>query len=171
MENYYLVIFAIVILILTMFLIICNTHETFRMPKKQDTTFLAKNCFDINSVKEYEKYYSLADVKEDKGKGMLFTAPLNKIKELSSFNLTKYGNGLFINNICVSPDNRRKGIAKKLITNIIKNSKKKNINFLFLQVKNNNVGAIKLYKSLGFKEHHRFSGSGGITYLNMILHL
>ena len=78
---------------------------------------------------------------------------------------------LFINNICVAPDNRRQGIAKKLIKNIIKNAKAKKINFLFLQVKEINEGAVKLYKSLGFKTQHKFSGAGGNTYLNMILHL
>ena len=171
MNNYLLIIFACAIVLLTMFLVICNTSETFRMPNKNDTQFLSKNCFDYDSVKQYEKYYSVADVKEDKNKGMLFTTPIDKVRELQNFNLTKYGNGLFINNICVSPDNRRKGIAQKLITNIIKNARTKGVNFLFLQVKENNVGAIKLYRKLGFKDQHRFTGSGGVTYLNMILHL
>jgi ribosomal protein S18 acetylase RimI-like enzyme len=170
MNNYLLIILAIAIVLLTMFLIICNTSETFRMPTLKDTKFL-KQCFDEKSIKEFEKYYNVADVNENKNKGMLFTTPINELIELQNFNLTKYGNGLLVNNICVSPDSRRHGVAKKLMKKMIKDSRKNNIDFLFLQVKNNNIGAIKLYKSLGFEENHRFSGSEGITYLNMILKL
>ena len=78
---------------------------------------------------------------------------------------------MFVNNICVSPDNRRQGIAKKMILETIENAKKQKVDFLFLQVKENNEGAVKLYKKLGFKKIYRFIGSSGIYYLNMILHI
>ena len=153
-----------------MFLVLCNTSETFRMPTRKDTYFLSDNCFDYNSVKDYEKYYDYADVKEVEDKALVFTTPIEKIRELQNFNLNRYGNGLLINNMCVSPDNRRQGLAKKLLNNIIKKAKKSGrINFLFLQVKKSNQAAYNIYLKLGFKEQHRFTGSKGETYINMIL--
>lgn len=170
MKNYILIIFTLAILILFVFLVICNTSETFRMPTIRDTSFLSENCFDYDSVKEYERYYDYADVKEIENKALVFTTPIEKIRELQNFNLNRYGNGLLINNMCVTPDNRRKGMAKKLITNIIKQAQKSNrINFLFLQVKQSNAAAHNMYLKLGFKEQHRFTGSKGENYINMIL--
>ena len=170
MKNYILILLISAIIILTMFLIICNTSETFRMPTLKDTDFLAKYCFNADDIKPYEKYYGIADVKEQQNKALVFTTPIKQIKELSNFNLSRYGNGLFINNMCVNPKHRRKGIAKKMISNIIENARNdNNINFLFLQVKDSNKPAFKLYRDFGFKEQHRFTGSKGETYFNMIL--
>ena len=51
--------------------------------------------------------------------------------------------------IYVTPEYRRKGIAKKLMNTIIDNKDVKNIT---LEVNINNKSAILLYNSLGFKE-------------------
>ena len=51
--------------------------------------------------------------------------------------------------IYVTPEYRRKGIAKKLMNTIIDNEQVKNIT---LEVNINNKNAILLYNSLGFKE-------------------
>lgn len=51
--------------------------------------------------------------------------------------------------IYVTPDYRRKGIAKELMNTIIDNEQVKNIT---LEVNINNKNAILLYNSLGFKE-------------------
>ena len=51
--------------------------------------------------------------------------------------------------IYVTPEYRRKGIAKKLMNTIIDNKDVKNIT---LEVNINNKNAILLYNSLGFKE-------------------
>ena len=59
-------------------------------------------------------------------------------------------NDFHINNIAVHLSERRKGVAKKMIDNIIFNLKIKNI---FLEVSKLNKEAIKLYQKLGFKEN------------------
>jgi ribosomal protein S18 acetylase RimI-like enzyme len=170
MKSYSLIVFSCSVIILTVFLIICNNTETFRMPTLKDTDFLTKYCFNADDIKPYEQYYGVADVKEQKNKALVFTTPINQIKELSNFNLSQYGNGLFINNMCVNPKHRRKGIAKKMISNIIENARNdNNINFLFLQVKNSNKPAFKLYSEFEFKEQRRFTGSKGETYVNMMM--
>ena len=59
-------------------------------------------------------------------------------------------NDFHINNIAVHLSERRKGVAKKMIDNIIFNLNIKNI---FLEVSKLNKEAIKLYQKLGFKEN------------------
>lgn len=51
--------------------------------------------------------------------------------------------------ICVLPEHRKKGIAKKLTSGFIEKYKPTKIT---LEVNENNLAAIKLYKSLGFKK-------------------
>ena len=57
--------------------------------------------------------------------------------------------------IYVTPDYRRKGIAKQLMNTIINNDEIKNIT---LEVNINNKNAILLYNSLGFKEATKRKG-------------
>ena len=57
--------------------------------------------------------------------------------------------------IYVTPEYRRKGIAKKLMNTIIDNKDVKNIT---LEVNINNKNAILLYNSLGFKEATKRKG-------------
>lgn len=57
-----------------------------------------------------------------------------------------------ITNVAVSPMYRRKGIAKALISHFIDIAKKEDLEFLTLEVRATNYGAISLYKSFGFKE-------------------
>ena len=57
--------------------------------------------------------------------------------------------------IYVTPDYRRKGIAKKLLKTIIDN---KQVEKITLEVNINNKNAILLYNSLGFKEATKRKG-------------
>ena len=71
-----------------------------------------------------------------------------------------------INNIAVDLLERRKGIAGKMINNIIFNL---NIKKIFLEVSNLNQDAISLYQKLGFKESgsrikYYHDGSDAILY-------
>ena len=56
----------------------------------------------------------------------------------------------YINNIAVSPDYRRRGIAMKLLNNIIE---KLNLGNIYLEVSRINQKAIFLYEKMGFKEN------------------
>jgi len=71
-----------------------------------------------------------------------------------------------INNIAVDLLQRRKGVAKKMIDNIIFNLNIKNI---FLEVSNFNEEAIGLYQKLGFRKNgarikYYHDGSDAILY-------
>ena len=58
-----------------------------------------------------------------------------------------------IGNICVSPDYRRKGIAKALLNELIKTLKERGICVLFLEVESTNVSAIALYEQNAFEKY------------------
>tara|TARA_Y100001970_G_C14091299_1_gene780182 strand:- start:536 stop:958 length:423 start_codon:yes stop_codon:yes gene_type:complete len=71
-----------------------------------------------------------------------------------------------INNIAVRPSCRRKGVAKKMIDNIIFSSKIKNI---YLEVSRLNNRAISLYEKMGFSQNglrkkYYNNGSDAILY-------
>jgi len=71
-----------------------------------------------------------------------------------------------IYDIAVDPECRNKGIASKLLENIIFAGKKSNINIFSLEVNEYNVQAIKLYEKFGFKQikiiPNYYSDSNGI---------
>lgn len=56
-----------------------------------------------------------------------------------------------ITNVCVKPDCRRRGIAEKLLSFLMEEGKKMEINIYFLEVRESNTAAIALYKKLGFR--------------------
>jgi len=57
-----------------------------------------------------------------------------------------------IMNIAVSPDFRRKGIAREMINRLIEVLKTKQVHSLTLEVRVSNAGAIALYSQLGFQQ-------------------
>jgi ribosomal-protein-alanine N-acetyltransferase len=61
--------------------------------------------------------------------------------------LKPIGDGYDLINICVKPEHRGKGIAKKMLTNLLAFAKNKPI---MLEVRKSNVPAIQLYSSMGF---------------------
>ena len=78
----------------------------------------------------------------------------------------KLDNDFHINNIAVHLSERRKGLAKKMIDNIIFNLKIKNV---FLEVSKLNNEAIELYEKIGFKkngvrERYYHDGADAILY-------
>ena len=55
-------------------------------------------------------------------------------------------------NVAVHPDFRRRGIAQKLVTELIKALSEKGVKSLALEVRESNAPAIALYKQLGFQQ-------------------
>ena len=55
-------------------------------------------------------------------------------------------------NIAVHPDYRRKGIANRLITELIDGLKRRGSRMLTLEVRSSNLPAIALYSSYGFQQ-------------------
>lgn len=57
----------------------------------------------------------------------------------------------YIYNVAVKEDYRGKSIAYKLMTHLINEGRKRGIKEFTLEVRQSNIGAIKLYEKLGFK--------------------
>ncbi len=62
-------------------------------------------------------------------------------------------NVILLANIAVHPDYRRKGIARALTQKGIKIAEKQKAKSIWLHVDSENIGAINLYKELGFRPH------------------
>jgi ribosomal protein S18 acetylase RimI-like enzyme len=61
----------------------------------------------------------------------------------------------FLANVAVHPDYRRRGIARSLTEAALEFTRQKGISSVWLQVNEENPGAIQLYKDFGFKERTR----------------
>ena len=57
----------------------------------------------------------------------------------------------YITNVAVGTDFRRRKIGEKLITALIEESKKRNLAFITLEVRQSNIAAQNLYKKFGFE--------------------
>src|SRR5512145_1124148 len=57
-----------------------------------------------------------------------------------------------IANVATHPDHRRRGIGRILTQRAIAHARKKNTTSIWLHVRDDNPGAIKLYEDLGFQE-------------------
>lgn len=60
-----------------------------------------------------------------------------------------------IANVAVHPDQRRKGIARQLTEMALEHTRSRKADTTWLQVRDDNPGAIQLYNDLGFKEQAR----------------
>ena len=58
----------------------------------------------------------------------------------------------YITNVAVDPEERRQGIGRRLIEELIKRGEEKKLSFWTLEVRESNVPAISLYDSLGFEK-------------------
>lgn len=56
----------------------------------------------------------------------------------------------YISNVAVSPDYRRRGIGRLLVSEMLSRAEKKNLSFATLEVREHNESAIALYASAGF---------------------
>ena len=54
--------------------------------------------------------------------------------------------------LAVHPDFRRQGIASALVSHVIEHLREEGVRFLYLEVRESNVPAIKMYGKFGFEE-------------------
>ena len=57
-----------------------------------------------------------------------------------------------ITNVAVLPSHRKKGIAGKLLKQLLEEAKKQNLHSIYLEVRASNIAAVTLYEHAGFKE-------------------
>lgn len=101
--------------------------------------FLLENTTPENSSLPFHGYVC---VENDAIIGNLTLIPLR--------NREKYT--YFVANVAVHPDYRGRGIGRKLTERAIRHVGEHNGKRIYLQVKDDNVGAIRLYQKLGFEE-------------------
>ena len=63
-----------------------------------------------------------------------------------------------LENIVVTPAHQRRGIAKQLVQALIREAKIRNGKFIFLEVRESNTAAKRLYERCGFQQYGRRSG-------------
>ncbi len=63
-----------------------------------------------------------------------------------------------INNVAVAESYRRRGIAKRMLSELLRQGKERGITEFFLEVRASNEAAVRLYEKLGFIEVGRRKG-------------
>lgn len=72
--------------------------------------------------------------------------------EIVGYGLMSYGAGeCHVLNLCISGGHRRKGYGARLLTHFIAWARSHNVVSIFLEVRQSNTNACKLYESFGFK--------------------
>ena len=57
-----------------------------------------------------------------------------------------------ITNVAVLPSHRKRGIARKLLEQLLDEAKRQSLHSIYLEVRTSNVAAITLYEHAGFKQ-------------------
>ena len=60
-----------------------------------------------------------------------------------------------ITNVAVLPSHRKKGIARKLLKQLLEEAKKQNLHSIYLEVRASNIAAVTLYEHAGLKKSDR----------------
>ena len=126
-----------------------NSKKKPNVDYKKDTILLS--CFEENKLRTFDKYekYSTKLYFKEEGKtlGEVWITPSHVLNNLPQITL----NGYFLNNLCVHPDYRRRGIARKLLNRVIEKAKRENKLHIILHVySKKNPHLVKFYSELGF---------------------
>ncbi|MFW6193847.1 MAG: ribosomal protein S18-alanine N-acetyltransferase, partial [Gemmatimonadota bacterium] len=63
-----------------------------------------------------------------------------------------------LGDIAVDPDRRREGIGSRLVREVVAEARRRGVQQIFLQVRESNRGALRLYESAGFRRVGRRAG-------------
>ena len=97
-----------------------------------------------NELLDTNNIYLVAEI-DKKVVGLCFS----QIKKISNNKIMKDREILNISDICVDKDERRKGIGKKLYSQVLQIGKEKNMDSIELMVWRFNKNAIKFYEKIG----------------------
>ena len=117
-----------------------------------------KKLMPVNKAKRYYKEYLKNDLTNRWRAIFVFIKNKEIVgivvgKIFKTLKVTGYERCGFISNVYVKKEYRRKGIAKKLIKEIIGWFKKKGATKISLELYKDNIAAIKLYHKFGFKDY------------------
>ena len=94
--------------------------------------------------------------KELRGKDRAYLAlttpdPIRPLPRVTAIAGIRFGFDAEILTVAVAPERRRQGIARALVATLIEQARERDCEKVFLEVRAHSVGAIALYKSLGFE--------------------
>lgn len=145
--NYILCI-SIICISVVVVIVCCSTKiETFQNPTVKENILLHK-CFDPTDINSFTKYYDKTNIINIQN-SVVFSTPNQLISEIPHITW----NGVFLNNLCVDPQMRNKGIGTQLVRRVIEQARKAGKDHVMLQVADSNISAINIYKKLGFTIH------------------
>jgi ribosomal-protein-alanine N-acetyltransferase len=72
--------------------------------------------------------------------------------------LWEIGHEIHVTNLAVHPRYRRRGLARRLLSAILEDARRKSVELVFLEVRPTNAEALGLYESLGFQVIGRRKG-------------
>ena len=161
------IIFTITILLVLRYYYSLNKKriETFQNYSNSDEIFLDK-CFSRKETNNFKKYHNVTNVIKTKN-GMVFATPNKYIEGLQQISL----NGIYLNNMCVDPKARNKGIGTQLVSSVINAAKKANYDHIILHVLKDNIPAIKIYQKLGFRKYIEGMNQDGKLTIIYVLYL
>ena len=113
---------------------------------------------DLESIKEilvsdFDDFWNYSILKDELSNANSYYLVAKLDNEILGFAGIKYVlNDADIMNIVVKKSKRKSGIGSLLLKNIIELCKKLNISTLFLEVNEENIPAISLYKKFGFEK-------------------
>ena len=129
-----------------------NQNVSYRLANLNDANALAivdEQCFD-----GYEKYSQQSFVSELSLSDRHYIVATHKNLVVGYVGLWKTGDDLNLLKIAVLPQFRKLGIGFKLMQQASDYRKEQHLDKYFLEVRENNEKAIKLYKKFGFKTLH-----------------
>lgn len=164
-------IFIYIFLVFTIMLILRYVFSQRNMPEKfnnitqNDNTFLEK-CFDKKTLNSFKKYHKIANTIKIPN-GIVFSTPNQYINEIPQISW----NGVFLNNLCIEPKMRNKGLGTKLVLMVIDKARKSGKDHVILQVLKKNIPAINIYKKLGFIKYLESVNKDGEEVLIFVYYL
>ena len=132
---------------------------------------------EFNITKENSPNYVLFSVDNEKLKsqynnGRLMFAAIDKDKIIGYYSLEIYNNECEINNLCVLPEYRHRGIGAMLLKHAVNIANENKLNKIKISIVEENIELKKWYENFGFIQTHTqkfdfFSFTCG--YMEMIL--
>lgn len=119
------------------------------------TTLTAENCEGVYAVEKscFSTPWSLESFQKDvTNPNAVYVCLEDDGKVIGYVGMwNSFGEGN-INNVAVLPDYRRKGYGKLLLSHLITYAQAHQFDFLTLEVRASNLGAIRLYETCGFTQ-------------------